>query len=55
MFYFHTSFTRNGDDVILLIKKDNAYNERMFSQAIINTFKMREGIETQSKMMVAAK
>ena len=53
--HIHNSCTRNDDN--LLIKTGNAYKQRILPQTTINTCKKYEGagIETQSKLMVAAK
>ena len=42
-FYFHNSYTRNGDHLIFLIKTGNAHEERTLLQAIIDTLKECEG------------
>ena len=52
--HFHNSCTRNCDHRILLIKTANAHKQRMLPQIIINTCE-GGGIETQSKLIVAAK
>ena len=41
--YFHKSCTSNGDYLDLSIKTGNAHIERMLSQAITNSSKVREG------------
>ena len=47
---------RNGDHLILLIKTGNAHEEKMLPQTVISIYKKCEGgIETQTKMMMAAK
>ena len=56
----HKSCSRNGDNLILLIKIGNAHKERSLSLTINNTSKKckeeREWeAKTKSKMMVAAK
>ena len=55
--HFYISRTRNGDHLILLIKAGNAHEEKMLPPHIIDIFKKcpEEGIETQTKMMMAAK
>ena len=53
----HNCCTCNGNNLNLFIKTGNGHKERMLPQTIVNTFKECEGggIETQSKMIVAAK
>ena len=53
--HIHNSCTRNDDHHNLLIKIANAHKQRILPQTTINTCKKyeEEGIETQSKMMVA--
>ena len=55
--HIHNSCTRNGYHLNLLIKTGNARKERMLPQTISNTLKSvsEGGLETQSKLMVAAK
>ena len=55
--HFRNSRTRNEDHLILFIKTGSAHKEKMLPQTIINMFKMceRKGIETPTKMMMAAK
>ena len=55
--HIHNSCTCDSDNLNLLIKTGNVHKQRILPQTTINTSKKYEGagIETQSKLMVAAK
>ena len=53
--HIHDSYTRNGDNLHLLIKTGKAHKQRILTQTTINICNEGGEIESQSKLMMAAK